>query len=195
MMSMQGSRPKRNGEFTIENVPPGDYQLMISRLSGSGTRISVPVQVSGADIDDLEVAIPPPAAIRGRIVVEGSAPVDLSTARLSIITSEGMMYGGSAIASADGSFHIDSGFSGEGRVDVQIPGVNSFVKSVKAGGREMPDTRFDTKFAAGPIEVLVSLNPGKVEGSVTRDDPDAGQAVPAGAVSIVLIPDVPEANS
>jgi hypothetical protein len=56
-------------------------------------------------------------------------------------------------------------------------------------------THLNLNQSAGPLEVLIRLNPGKVEGKVTRDDPDSHQAVATSAVSVLLIPEDLEENS
>jgi hypothetical protein len=156
-------------------------------MAANGVRTSVPVQVSSSDVENVEIAIPPPVTLEGRILVEGTEPVDLSGARLTFMAGTGS-YGGMAIALADGSFRFNSVSEREGSLNVQIPGVNAFVKSVRAGGRDLDAARLNLNQNPGPLEVLISLNPGKVEGTVTREESSSQQAVPVSAVSVLLIP-------
>jgi protocatechuate 3,4-dioxygenase beta subunit len=71
MIGNSGAAVLPDGKFTLM-LTPGDYLL---RLMGPGVNDSAPtpLTVSGGDIDNLEVMVTRPSAIRGRIVFTESA--------------------------------------------------------------------------------------------------------------------------
>jgi protocatechuate 3,4-dioxygenase beta subunit len=183
-----GTRPRQNGQFELENVQPGPYQLMVTRGSGMARQFPVQVEVSG-DIENLDISIPPPLEVHGRVILEGEPKGELSTIQLSLIGSAAMFGSGGAIVSSDGSFTFQNVSPDRYELAVRFPGEDAFVKSIRVGQRDMPGTSLDLTQSVGPVEVLISLFPAKVEGSVTREDPDGKGELPASAVTVALIPE------
>jgi hypothetical protein len=183
-----GTRPKANGQFELENVQPGPYQLMIARSGGTPRQIPMQVEVSG-DIENLDVAIPPPSEVRGRLTVEGEPKGELSTVQLWLTGSADMFGSGTAIVLNDGTFTFQNVYPDRYEFAARFPGEDAFVKSIRVGQREMPGTTLDLTQGTGAVEVLISLFPAKVDGSVSRDDPDGKGEKPASAVTVALIPD------
>lgn len=182
------SRPKRDGEFEIDDVQPGSYVLTAAREGGRGGSGSLPVEVSNGDIDNLEISITPAADLHGRLIVDDRGGADLSTARVYLWRLNGE-YAANDVASADGSFTLHNLTPNRYQVSVTVPGQELFVKSVRIGAREMAGKSLDLTQGAGPVEVILSFSPAKLEGTVTRDDPDSRAAVAASAISVVLIPE------
>ncbi|MGA8596843.1 MAG: carboxypeptidase-like regulatory domain-containing protein [Bryobacteraceae bacterium] len=182
------TRPKKNGEFEIDDVQRGSYVLELASQVGRNGSGSVPVEVSDGNIDNLEIPIQPAADVHGRLVVEDRGDADLSTARVYFSTSEGYMPG-NAVASVDGSFIMRDLAPNHYQIRVEVPGQELFVKSVRLSAREMTDKSLDLTQGTGQVEIVLSFSPAKLEGTVTRDDPDSHAAVAASAVSVVLIPE------
>ena len=78
----------RDGSFTLNNVPPGDYTLDVQQRprdlqSVAGGQLefaSIPLSVSGDDIIGLTILTTPGIAVSGRVVFEGQKGAD-QTAR------------------------------------------------------------------------------------------------------------------
>ena len=183
-----GGRPKRNGQFEIDHVPPGSYLLTLGPGIGPwGGGTSVPVEVSSANVDNLEVSIQPHMEIQGKISVENHPETDFSATEIFLTT--GGMTSRESTSSADGSFTLHEVSPRQYQVRVRTPDQSSFVKSVRLGDREMPDRSIDLTQAAGVLAIVLSFSPAKVEGSVTHEDPDSQTAAAASAVNVVLVPE------
>jgi hypothetical protein len=101
----------RNGRFTLQNVPPGEYRMTAQSNAGAagggagsppGTdnpRTTPPdwaqadVVVNGRDVEGIGLTLAPASSITGRIVFDGTTarpPADLKTIRLQFIASDAM---------------------------------------------------------------------------------------------------------
>jgi hypothetical protein len=103
-----------NGDFRIDNLPPGRYAINISPGSGSGYYgESAAFDIFDSDVSDLEAKIHRGSTISGNLVIEGSDDrlvwTKLSRSRLEVITTRE----GNSISTVsytninpDGSFRI-----------------------------------------------------------------------------------------
>jgi hypothetical protein len=80
--TMSGSQLRAGGQFSIANVPPGDYSLEVVprstpiRSAGSAEFdevASVPFTAAGQDVTDLIVTTTPGATVTGRVTFEGTS--------------------------------------------------------------------------------------------------------------------------
>jgi hypothetical protein len=188
MSPASSSRPKNDGEFEIDDVQPGSYVLEAARRGGHGGSASAPVQVSDGNIDNLEISISAAADLHGRLIIDNQGEADLSTAQVFLYRLNGE-YAPNDVASADGSFTLRDLTPNRYQVMVNMPSQELFVKSVRVGAREMTGKSLDLTQGTGPVEIVLSFSPAKVEGSVTRDDPGSNAAVAASAISVVLVPE------
>jgi hypothetical protein len=187
LYSGYGGRPKKDGKFEIDNVQPGSYVISVRKMGAEGT-VDVPVDVSNSDVDNLQVTVPPPFDLHGKVTAEGHSDADLSGTEVMLRTN--MFIGGSeTVASADGSFTLHNLSATHYEVNVSTPGQPSFVKSVRLGDREVPEQSIDVTNGGGDLTIVLSYSPAKVQGMVMRTDSGSQTSIPASAISVVLIPE------
>ena len=205
------------GEFEIKEVSSGGYFLQVMSQGGpapagpnadisatlSGiSNTQVPVDVYGADIENLIVTITPGVTIPGRVRLEG-APVNapnnpgqndnpFRTFSVSLSSPSGggpllmALLGGTSAGrpAADGTFSLQRVTPGDYKVSVSGLGPNMYVKEARLdqtdilGGVKIGDR------INGQLELTLSYNAGSVEGTIT----DVASK-PVSGVQAVLIPD------
>ena len=79
---MSGPQISSDGQFSIANVPPGDYSIEVvprsTRIRPAGSAefdevASVPFTAAGQDITDLIITTTPGATVTGRVIFEGTS--------------------------------------------------------------------------------------------------------------------------
>jgi hypothetical protein len=157
--NVMGGGIQSDGSFTIANVAPGSYILTArsgfanARNGRGGGRApgemeigSIPVVVGDGDVTGVTVALTRGASIAGTIVAEGTAPLSLSTLRVSArqvrtVPGQGLMASG---VSATGSFQLSSL---TGTIALRVENVPSqwMVKSIVVGPTDVTDGAFDVR--------------------------------------------------
>lgn len=166
-----GSRVGPKGEFQIQGVFPGTYELTASLHSpnmldsplGGQQTVTVsdrPVQV--------QLALYSAIDLPGSVAVEGDKAYQVSQTSLQLVNEHGR---GSAapppaVAIADGSFVIKNVLPGRWRVIMHAP--NAFLKGIDVAGRTTEGDVIDLPpGAAGPLRLILSTRTATVEGSGT----------------------------
>ena len=145
-----------------------------------------PLTVGNSDIEGLTIAIPPPASITARVVIDGEAPRDLSKVVLTVepvpvTTSDDFRSFGKP--SGNGTFGIVDLATGRYRMKTYPSSSGLYLKSVRMGRRELPGPVFEVG-GSTEVEVVLSSKTANVAGVVHRPDSDQ----PAVGVTVVLIP-------
>ena len=180
------------GHFSLPNIAPGDYRLDVqskARMEGiakSGSTglagpgpltefASVPITVSGDDLDSLQVQTTLGARLSGRLVFEGAASPPAAQAKtmvtaLPLLQSTGLsatlLVAGAPIQ-PDGTFEV-RGVMGTRLVRVNGLPAGTALKSVRANGLDVTDEGLEIGQAdVGDVEVVVTTTPAKISGSVT----------------------------
>ena len=91
-----------NGKFEFRGVPAGNYTLLIRAFASDQSKPALgggppalaglmrrPLIVGNSDIEGLTIAIPPPASIAARVVIDGEGPHGLSEVVLTSRTYPG----------------------------------------------------------------------------------------------------------
>lgn len=194
-----------DGSFVLSNVKPGDYRLdvypkaameAIARTGSAGRTPSdnmpeygsVPLSVSGDDLDGLRIATTPGRRILGRVILDGATPGIDVLSRLKVSTVDhGAGPGVSAVLSSapavirpDGTFEV----RGVGGVRVfQVHGLQpgSAVKSIRHDGVDVTDSGVEVGDAdVTDVELLLTTKPAGLAGTVT----DASNQPAAAAVIV-----------
>lgn len=168
--STAGTIRDANGDFDIERVRPGTYDL-IARVSYKGKEYQArqKVTVTDSDLDGIRLILTPGATLRGTIQTEGS--VDLSKVRVELRPPNGMMFGsyGNAVINGDGTLEFDSVPDGRYLVELYDLPQNAFVKSATFGDNDVLDTGFDIANGQAPgklLKIVVSASGAQIGGTV-----------------------------
>ena len=190
----------KNGQFTIANVPPGDYAMTAS-IGGTDRpeqrrdleEAFVPIHIDSSDVSDIVLTMTKAVIVAGRIVMQqpmpkvprdfGYGPI-LIQARLAGYRLPGG--GGRAFASVgdDGAFYLDRMF-GTRRLEVVNVPRGWYVKSIQYEGKDITNTPTEFKGSRDPsrLEVILSNRGGVVSGRVLDE---RGQ--PARGTRVILFP-------
>jgi hypothetical protein len=164
------------GNFRFRNVPEGTYYVVAyQRDPGSRayeSRARLKVEVGEDNLDALTVSLNAGATIQGRVKVDGSSSIALDRLNLALSpTDENGYIGAFTEVKKDGTFELKS--VGDGSYAIRVWGLedDNYVKSARRG----PDDLFEKGVqveggASGRIELTVSSESAKLEGSVADDD-------------------------
>lgn len=195
--------PSPGGTFEIRNVPPGEH-VLVGILSGAnpstpneepGRIISVPVDVAGADVENVVLTFAPLAHIRGRLSVEGQAQpnlVGLDSFQCLLVKVKGgagipipaRLVRTHSAPAADGSFLYDGVIPDEYELRFGgLPG-NFYVKEATYGAVNVLVNPMKISGDQDSLRIVVSPNGGQIEGTL-RDS----NMQPIRNADVSLIPD------
>jgi hypothetical protein len=198
MMMMGGGNGRTNnqGAFTINGVPPGDYNLNVrtvrtmttgdggnmvftSTIGGPGgvgddAEFAVlPITVAGEDLANVTIVTSKGVTARGTLSFDGGTkPANLAAIRLMAspvdVESGPMMMGASSTVKPDGTFEI-KGLSGSRIIRASGLPPGWMLKSIRLGGTDITDTGTDFKAGADVtgLEVVFTSRLTEINGGVT----------------------------
>jgi hypothetical protein len=179
------------GRFEIRGVLDGAYRLRAFQ-PGEGGEMRIAerdIEVSGKDVEDFAVTLVAPLALRGTVVVQGSAEskadfaVQLQT-RDAFIALNDQLGSPRSGEATDGGFEIASVFPGKYWVDF-ITGEGQYVASARVGQNDLLSTQeliVPLGSAAPAIEVVLRTDGGTVTGTV-------GAVLATDEVALLLVPE------
>ena len=183
MTSHQIGRTSQGG-FEATGLPPGTYLIEVRPAPDS----RVPeyarheVHVTGDDIEGLVVTTTLPAAINGRLIVDGIAPkpgTKLDSVRIVPRFVGRTVAPGAVTNTGNGTFEV-RGILGRGSIRIQDPTNTWFLDSVYEGERDITDAVLDFAQLDGKtIDVRLTTRPTVLSG-VTLDS--KGLATPSSTV-------------
>jgi hypothetical protein len=181
--AVRGGILGRDGSFTIDGVPPGDYYLIAWNLPPGGEEEGVVVPVSvGNGESSIEVKTNRGATLSGRIVREGPEVPGGPGRLLTLPAPGGMTTIPTAIhRRADVESRDDSGafrITGARGAVVLVWSGPGLLRSVRSGGREMLGVPFTLSGSEriDDLEVVVTTDVGGVSGRVTDANGEAVEA-------------------
>lgn len=200
MFFFGGENVTKKGTFDLGNVASASYTLNLYSRSGNFQMVgSTPVEVAGADVNDVIINIIPPGTLRGRIQVEGGSQNAGDTANLSSVqiglepTDEVMRGGDSGYPKQDGTFSLENLDPGKYDLRLWPPPEGTYIKSVQLGQQEMLGKELDfTQGVAGELLITLSYGVAEADGTVQMPDQGSGSGAstkPVTAASIVLVPE------
>ena len=147
-----------DGSFTLENVPAGAVNLVVTAPGYSSGRMNVDVQ-EGKPVSDLTIELDAGVRLVGKVTAPNGSP--LSDVRVQVAPSPtGSFARTGSIAStstdANGEYTLDSLESGEETIEFEHPKYVAMSRSVALKGKE---TRLDVQLSGGIT----------VSGTVTTD--------------------------
>jgi hypothetical protein len=174
--------PDAKGEFVIDKVDPGEYVILASNPVGMSELIGLSVGSTG--VNNVRIVLNPRVDVAGRIYVEGS-PASIDFTKIGVLL-QGSTTSRQIVAKADGTFSTPNLWPGNYRLALTESVSNVFLKSAKVGDTDVLSGGLSTTTPPGqPLELIVSVNTGTLEGVVFERDQR-----PAAAVRVVLIPDL-----
>lgn len=183
-----------DGRFTLSNIAPGEYRLdvrskdSIERIAQTGgvgqpqdahaaEFASVPIVISGTDVEGMRIATGPGYRLKGRVTVEGVAAHPDDLARLTVGAS--YLSGGVGISAvllrADARVRPDGTFEIGGLIGSRLLRVNGVparwvLKKVLVDGGDVTDDGFEIAGDIDTVDVVISARPTQVSGIVRRKD-------------------------
>jgi protocatechuate 3,4-dioxygenase beta subunit len=182
--SIGNLRMMPGGAFEIANVPAGSYVLSARALnSGTATENNtpsrmafLPVEVRDANLEDVKLQLTAGREVRGTVRWEGGGA---QSAFLTASAAEGFSSSAS-VSPMNGAFALRSVWPLTYALDVGGLCPNCFVKSVRYGGRDVPEAGIDFS-GDGELEMVVSASAASLDG-VAADR----QGRPAGGATVML---------
>ncbi len=193
----RGAQTLPDGSFEFAHVVPGTYHLVAVASAGAEAYSArIALQVGSGNIEGLAIVIPPPITVTGQVKIEGGDTASLSLIRVATQPFDGMntVFGPmpESLVKPDGAFQF-TGLSAE-RYRIVVSGLPEgfYVKSIRAADVDVQMSGLDlTSGAAAPLAILLSPNAGQLTGSVVNSN----TMKPAGAMTVVLIPQEKERRS
>ncbi|HET7217494.1 MAG TPA: carboxypeptidase-like regulatory domain-containing protein, partial [Vicinamibacterales bacterium] len=194
IMGPSNTRTAKDGSFTLNSVPPGDYLLqarsiqtftstqgdsvMVFRAgpmgSGDAEFGAIPLSVSGEDLSNVVLMTSKGATVTGHVTFDGGRPSGLAAFRIMSMPVDldvPTPVGGPATPKEDGTFEL-KGLSGQRvfRLAASPPGWT--LKSVKLNGNDITDSgaEFKPGEATSGLEIEVTSRTTSITGSVTASD-------------------------
>jgi hypothetical protein len=176
------------GSFEIRGVPPGSYYLTGGWGDGKQQYYGrTPLDVGTADADGVNLLLGVPVQLPGSFHTDPAEKLDFSALNLWLQPVDSGMDGGSASVKPDGTFVIENLHDGNYRLQVGGFPEQYYVKSARLGGMEVlgPGLNISHSQPPGQLEVTLTLNGGRVDGTVVKERKPSGYAL------VVLVPDPP----
>jgi len=199
-----------DGTFDLRDVAPGSYwlQTLAQGTPPAGTNQNAagaaaaalasittaiqPVEVSGADVENLAITVGGGITIPGRIQVEGTPPPQFAFEQMALALSptNGVVTLGSILQLArpasDGAFNLEKVNAGEYRFAIPqgLPPM-MYIKSARFEDVDVMASGFSVADKSpGTFQVVVSANAGQITGDVKDKESKPVRGIPT-----VLIPD------
>jgi hypothetical protein len=180
----------KTGVFTMRDVMPGPYILQAAVPPASAR---IPIEVTNANIEGLNVVLDGGITVNGRFMVESGELPPANTLRVLMrVMANGAQnfigYSPSIQPAADGTFTLTGVLPGQYRITVQPPATQDFyVKDVRYDRAEALSNPVDVSRRnsdAATMEIVLSRAVGQVDGVIVDE-----RSQPVSGVQAVLIPD------
>jgi len=185
MAAFQPMSLTAHDSFEIQGIAPGSYMVIGDSLNPANPQERLyarqPVDVIDRDVDGVDLTFSPGVKVKGTVKLEGPATVPLGDLTLILQAADRSGQQQAKIA-ADGTF--SSPEMAPGVYQMRIGGRNAYLKSLRLGDRELPERKIDTEHLSGELTVVIGVDFGHVEGTVTDA---AGK--PVYSANVTLIPD------
>jgi protocatechuate 3,4-dioxygenase beta subunit len=187
-MSPVGLSSLRDGAFAIADVRPGNYILVARAPAENPAQFLAavqPIEVKDKNVDGVKLTLKPGREVKASVSIEDKTSLRLNGLFVNLVSVYPLGTGASAqVMNDETSMTFHAVLPLPYRVDVtNLPyNCHCFVKSIRYGGREIPDSGVDLT-TGGPIEMVVGTNAALVEGTIVD-----GQGKPVGGAAVALVP-------
>ena len=166
----------QSGRFVADGVSPGEYVLTaMERDSDAVLEGRTTLDVGDSDLNDVDLPLTAGVTLKGRIVFESQGPhaTDNLQVTLTALDSLAMKAGLTSVASPEGlEFQFNGVIPGVWALDVSGLPEGAYIRSISAGGRDLPDRKLDVSDAPpGFLEIRLAINGGRLDGRVQSLSP------------------------
>jgi protocatechuate 3,4-dioxygenase beta subunit len=207
--SVQNQKLGEGGRFEFQNVLPGSYAATLLVVTGFSEgqpamkmmRMVVPIEVSTANVDSLQLQPNPGGAVRGKFRMDTGQRFDWTQLNVVLLPADendfgvevGGTFGGPAMSGVnkDGSFELKNVTGGRYQLLVGAKSNNLrdyITKSVNLDGRDVADSGF-TVSAGTSLDVVMSANGATIEGTVVDS-----KGKPAAYATVLDVPSAEHRN-
>jgi hypothetical protein len=191
MMMRGGGRVRPDGTFTIPNVAPGSYTLIVNTGPGGDNEGAMTsVTVANEDLSGVTLVTNKGATIAGRIVAAEGSTASLPLTGVQVFAqaarAEPMMMGfAPGRVDADGTFRV-TGLRGRRLFRVNGLPPTWVLHSVRLNGQDITDSGIEFKGDASEegLEILLTDRVSEISGKVTTEKGD-----PTREYTVVVFPD------
>ncbi len=178
MQAFRGASVDPTGKFVMRGLPPGAYRLFAVYQPGKLRSQTLDVQLTGADLSNLQLNLVPGEDLAGSLEVVGAAGNVAPAPKFSVKLEstepgdQSTQETTAAQVGKDGSFRIPAVFPGRYRLRVEPLPDGAFLRSVTLDGAAVDDTGFDLSQggASTRLKIVVSRNAIQVSGNVLDRD-------------------------
>jgi len=177
------------GEFTIDNVPPGEYTLAADAQAGDRQYAgSLFVDIDKENVEGLVVPLNPTFAVGGNVTIDGGEECHLSGLNVTAQSfgEQGAVRHAMASVSESGMFQLVS--LRPDRYFLMLEGLtgNCYLKSTAVGTSDLKSAELQLMAGSPPLVFVLSGNGGMIDGRVVDS-----QHHPVKSASVVLVPELP----
>ena len=183
----------KSGSFEIHGVPPGSYFLSANWSDGKRQYSGrTDVDVGSANLGGIILSLGSGIQLHGRFRTDSDAKLDFARLNLWLQPqpSDNSPGAGGAQVKPDGTFVIENLYDGNYKLRVGGFPEEYYIKSAKLGGIDVLETGLNISHSqvVGQLEIILTLEGGRVDGTVLEDQKPFGDAL------VVLVPDPPLRN-
>ena len=176
------------GDFEISNVAPGDYIASAEIMVGKQRYVSaIRVIVRDRDENNVGLMMSPGVEALGRIALDSGTPMDWSATQVRFNSADPFLDSFSAVGvQADGQFPIWNVLPGTYSLDISGIPRDFYIKAERSGPINVMTSPLGIAWdSPTPLEIIVGVDAGRMEGSVTDSN-----GKPFAGAHVVLVPNV-----
>lgn len=181
--------PDDKGAFEIAGVMPGTYTVSAISVGDEKQMYARQIiDVADTDIDDVYLALKPGADIPGKLRMEGHVPTKDSHIQVGLSSDDPSPFGNGMPATPDDdmTFTLKGVADGDYRLTIMGLPEDTYVKSAYVGTHNILEEGFHLASPVKPMEITISTNGARIEGTVT----DSKNTAFTGA-QVVIVPAEP----
>jgi carboxypeptidase family protein len=179
--------PKPDGAFDIPQIAPGEYTVSAMLFDEGKIYTALQdVDVVSADIDGLLLTVTAGITIPGRVNWDGKPSLARDDVWISLDSVQAKFGIGSKRANIDDNWQFTLKEVADGTYKVALTGLSRdcYIKEVRFGDSAVPDTEIHVKGAGGDLEISVSSQGSRVDGTILNSE-----SLPAPGVWVVVVPE------
>ncbi len=162
---------RKDGSFTVKNVPPGEYTVTATSLQMNKRLIArAPLDVGSNDVDGIQLHVETGITVAGTVKIISSTGKSYVRPQFNTML-QSTEIGGTQVVWDESrtSFTMPDTMPGTYRLQFSAP-APLYLKSATMGGRDIVGADVTIGPGAGNIEIVVGDDGGVLEGDASADD-------------------------